>query len=71
MGHFASVLTARYIGEEFVLKEIFCKQRDQERKKFPKKVKIVNNLKIQKGITNIKNAVYIYDGEYTVSRSFP
>ena len=24
-GHFASVLTARHIGEEFVLKEVFCK----------------------------------------------
>ena len=24
-GYFASVQTARYIGEEFVLKEIFCK----------------------------------------------
>ena len=24
-GHFASVLTSRHVGEEFVLEEIFCK----------------------------------------------
>ena len=53
-GHFASVLIARHNGEEFVLKEIFCKHWDQERKKFPKKVKILNDLKIQKHITNKK-----------------
>ena len=62
-GHFAPVLTARHIGEEFVLKEIFCKHWDQEGKKFPKNVKILNDLKIQKHITNIKNAVC--DGLYS------
>ena len=47
-GHFASVLIARHNGEEFVLKKIFCKHWDQEGKKLPKKVKILNDLKIQK-----------------------
>ena len=47
-GHFASVLIVRHNGEEFVVKEVFCKQWDQERTKFPKKVKILNDLKIQK-----------------------
>ena len=47
-GHFASVLIARHNGEEFVLKRIFCKHWDQEGKKFLKKVKILNDLKVQK-----------------------
>ena len=64
-GHFASVLIARHNGEEFILKEIFCKHWDQEGKKFPKKVKILNDLKIQKHITNIKKAVCNYDGLYS------
>ena len=38
--HFGSVLIARHNGEEFIVKEIFCKHWDQEGKKVPKKVKI-------------------------------
>ena len=64
-GHFASVLTARHIGQEFVLKEIFCKHWDQEGKTFPKKTKTLNDLKIQKHITNIKKAICNYDGLYS------
>ena len=63
--HFASVLTASHIEEEFVLKKIFCKYWDQEGKKFPKKVKILNELKIQKHITNIKKVVCKYDRLYS------
>ena len=64
--HFASILIARYNGEELVLKEIiFYKHWDQEGKKFPKKVKILNDLKIQKHITSIKKAVCNYDGLYS------
>ena len=55
----------KYGKFEFVLKEIFCKQWDQEGKKFLKKVKILNDVKIQKHITNIKN-VSNYDRDYTV-----
>ena len=62
--HFASALIARHNAEEFVVKEILCKHRDQEEKKFPKKFKILNDLKIQKHITNIKIAVCNYDGLY-------
>ena len=47
-GHFPSILIARHNGEEFDLKKIFCKHRDQKGKKFPKKVKTLNDLKIQK-----------------------
>ena len=47
-GHFASVLIARHNREEFVVKEIFCKHWDQKGNKFPKRVKILNDLKIQK-----------------------
>ena len=39
-GHFASVLTARHIGEEFVLNKIFWKHWDQEGQKFPRKSKL-------------------------------
>ena len=60
-GHFASVLIARHNGEEFIVKEIFCKHWDQQGKKFLKKFKILNDLKIQKQITNIKKAVSNYD----------
>ena len=63
-GHFASVLIARHNGEEFILKEIFCKRWDQEGNKFPKKVKILNDLKIQKQIANIKKVICNYDGLY-------
>ena len=62
---FASVLIAWHKGEKFVLKEIFCKHWDQEGKKFLKQVKILNDLKIQKHITNIKKAVCNYDGLYS------
>ena len=61
-GHLASVLIAKHYGEGFVVKEIFCKHGDQEGKKFPKKVKILNNMKTQKHITNIQKAVCNYDG---------
>ena len=64
-GHFALVLIARHNGEEFVLKQIFCKNWDQEENKFPKKVKILNYLKIQKHITDIKIAVCNYDRTYS------
>ena len=64
-GPFASVLIFRHNGEKFYLKEIFCQHWDQEGKKFPKKVKILNNLKIQKHITNIKKAVCNYGGLYS------
>ena len=62
---FTSVLIAKLNGENFYLKEIFCKHRDPEGKKLPKKVKILNNLKIQKHITNIKKAVFNYDVLYS------
>ena len=64
-GYFASVLIARHNGEEFVVKEILCKLWDQKGKKIPKKVKLLNNLKIQKHITNIIKAVCNYDGLYS------
>ena len=47
-GHFASVLIAMHNGETFVLKKVFCRHWDEEGKKFPKKFKILNDLKIQK-----------------------
>ena len=65
----ASVLIARHNWEEFVLKEMSCKHWDQEGKKFPKKVKILNDLKIQKQTTNIKKAVCNYDGLYSKRKS--
>ena len=64
-GHLVSVIIGRHNGEEFVLKEIFCKHWDQEGKKFPKELNILNDLKIQKHITNIKKAVCNYDGLYS------
>ena len=50
---------------KFVLKEIFCKQRDQKGKKFLKKVKTLDDVKIQRHIINIKKGVSNYDGQYS------
>ena len=58
-GHFASALIGRHNEEEFVLKKIFCKHCDQEGKKFPKEVKILNDLKIQKHLPASKRPFVI------------
>ena len=63
--HFASVLIAKHNGKEFAMKEIFCKHWDKEGRKFSKKFKILNTLKIQKDIINIKKVAFNYDGLYS------
>ena len=62
---FSSPYFLKYGKFEFVLKETLCKRRGQEAKKFLKKIKILNDVKIQKYITNIKKGVSNYNGLFS------
>ena len=56
-GAFASAVLAKHNGEEVVLKEMLCKHWD-EGKKFLQQAKILNSIKNQKYVTNIKKVCY-------------